>query len=51
MRLETFWGWDTFLELGHLGLGTFRGLGHFEAWDVLELGRLGLGRFGAWDVL
>ncbi len=54
--MGTFWTWDV------LGLGTFWGLRHFEAWDVVELGRFGVGSswglgcfvagtFWGWDVL
>ncbi len=46
----TFWGLDV------LGLGMFRGLGRFKAWDVcgqdvLEVGRFGVETFCSWDVL
>ncbi len=32
-------------------VGTFRGLGHFEAWDVLGRDIFRLGTFWSWDVL
>ncbi len=48
--------------MGRFIVGTFSGLGpsrvemfcgqeRFEAWDVLELGRLRVGTFWSWDVL
>ncbi len=41
----TFWGWDV------LRVGRFRGLGCYEAWDILGLGYFGVGIFWGWDIL
>ncbi len=60
LRLRMFWIWDvlglghfeagifwiwTFLGLGRSKVGTLRGWGRFEAWDVLYW------KFCIWDVL
>ncbi len=39
------------MYFGRFGAGTFRGLGRFEALDVLYFGRFGAGTFWGWDLM